>query len=186
MTATRLPDCKPPRRDESITSSSSHPELLIGEIAMRPRVHVPLTPADRAVVSVWSRRMLAVYTALVVAGLIAHFLINQAGESVALEERSQQRALSPACMHWHEAAGDAVSRLARSTKDVDLRQLNDAIFRMRRARRNCAEGWFMLACQDYYAVARSLPGNANTRELVYACRPSAEWTNAGNSATSQP
>ena len=185
MTTTRLPDCKPPRREDGITSASAHPELLIGEIAMRPRVHVPLAPADRAVVSAWSKRMLAA-CALVVAALIAHSMMNQASESAALDGRSQRRALNPACMQWHEAAGDAVSRLARSTRDSDLRQLNDAVFRMRRARRNCAEGWLMLACQDYYAVARNLPGNANVQELAYACRPSAEWTNAGNSATRQP
>jgi hypothetical protein len=41
-----------------------------------------------------------------------------------------------------------------------LRQLADAIFRLRRARRNCAEGWVGIACRDYQAILRLAPGSA--------------------------
>ena len=53
----RLLGCQPPRRDGDITSASFHPELLVGDLVMRPRIHVGLAPADQAVVSEWSRRL---------------------------------------------------------------------------------------------------------------------------------
>ena len=58
-----------------------------------------------------------------------------------------------------------VSRLAQSTSDSDLRRINDSIFRMRRARRNCEAGWFELACQDYLAVAATGENQAISRQL---------------------
>ncbi len=42
----RLPDCRPQRPDDGLTSASSHPELTPGEFAMRPRIHVVLTPEE--------------------------------------------------------------------------------------------------------------------------------------------
>lgn len=173
MPDTHLPDCRPPRRDDSLTSAASHPELLIGEIAMRPRIHVPLTPADRDTVSAWSRRMLTA-CALIAAPFIAHSVIYQYNDTSIQGARAEQRALATACVQWREAAGDAVSSLARSMSDADLRQLNDAVFRLRRARRNCEEGWVNLACQDYYAVARHMPGNTTAHESLFACRASAQ------------
>ena len=71
-------------------------------------------------------------------------------------------------MQWHLAAGDVVSRLVQSTRDADLVQVNDSVFRMRRARRNCEAGWVMLACQDYHAVAAMTPGYA-MRSQMFPC-----------------
>lgn len=176
---------KPPRRDDGVTSASAHPELIIGEFAMRPRVHVPLARADRDAVSTWSKRMLTA-CALVAAAFLVHASIYQRSETISPDARLEQQTLAESCTQWHAAAGDAVSRLAYSTKDADLRQLNDAVFRMRRARRNCEEGWFRLACQDYYAVARNMPGYLTTQEAMLACRPSAGWTNDSNLTDRQP
>jgi hypothetical protein len=68
-------------------------------------------------------------------------------------------------MHWHLAAGAAVSRLVRSTRDADLQQAADAVVRMRRARQNCDTGEVTLACQDYQTVAANLPGYTLTNPL---------------------
>jgi hypothetical protein len=172
MTHARLPDCRPPCRDESITSASSHPELIGGDFAMRPQSHAPLAAARRAAIWPWSRRALAIGL-IVAAVLIGHSVLYQHSDAYVQSTKTEQAALAAPCMHWHQAAGEAVARLAQSTTDADLRQANDAIFRMRRGRRNCEEGWVGLACQDYYAVARRLPGYAHG-EPFFACQRSAE------------
>ena len=61
------------------------------------------------------------------------------------------------CAAWDDAASDAVTKLAQA-RDVDLRLVGDAIFRMRRARRNCHMGFIRFACVDYRAIIRGSPG----------------------------
>jgi hypothetical protein len=82
----------------------------------------------------------------------------------------EQQKLARACMQWHLAAGAVVSRLVQSTRDADLLQVNDSVFRMRRARRNCEAGWVTLACQDYHAVAAVTPGYAMTSQMFPCSR----------------
>jgi len=84
MRIERLPDCRPPRRDDSITLASSHPELLTGEIAIRPRITVPL--GDHEAISGGSRRILAV-CALVVAVIAGYSMINPGTTAVAPDMR---------------------------------------------------------------------------------------------------
>ena len=67
-------------------------------------------------------------------------------------------------------SGAAVSRLVKSTRDADLVQVNDAVFRIRRARRNCEAGWVALACQDYHAVAAGIPGQVMNRQMFPCAR----------------
>jgi len=177
----RLPDCRPPRRDDSITSASSHPELLIGEIVMRPRIQIPLTPRDGEVISTWSRRMLAA-CAIGAAVIVGYSMTKPAATTIATHESKGGQTLAGSCMQWHEAAGNAIARLAHSTKDADLRRLNDAVVRVRRARRNCEEGWLRLACQDYYAVASNV--SAQTHAAMPACLPAADG--ATGAPTRQP
>jgi hypothetical protein len=74
------------------------------------------------------------------------------------------------CQQWHLAAGAAVSRLVKSTRDADLLQVNDAVFRIRRARRNCEAGWVALACQDYHSVAAGIPGQGMNRQMFPCAR----------------
>ena len=182
MNDTHLPDCSPPRRDASTTRASAHPELMNGDFAMRPRIHVPLSAEDRAAISCWSRRMLAACT-LVIVGLAAHAGLMRHYESDAQVASAKEQTLSPTCLQWHQAASLVVARLVESTRDSDLRQVNDAVFRLRRARRNCEEGWFTLACQDYHAVARNIPGRVSMHdESLFACQRSA---NTGGTTTSR-
>ena len=179
MTDERLPDCRPPRRDERITSASSHPELLSGDFVTRPQSHASLAGAGRSAISPALRRLIAI-GAVAAAAVMAHAMFYQRSEANVERARSGQPKLAATCMQWHQAASAAVARLTESTIDADLRQASDAIFRMRRARRNCEEGWVALACQDYYAVARNLSGYANTQEEpFYACRRSAADVNGG-------
>ena len=53
----RLPDARPPRHADGITSASSHPELISGDFAIPPRRHVPLMAINRSVGSDWRRAM---------------------------------------------------------------------------------------------------------------------------------
>jgi hypothetical protein len=71
---------------------------------------------------------------------------------------------APACARWDDLARESIARLVQNGKrDADLRQAGDAIFRLRRARRNCHAGWTTLACQDYLVVARGISGTTASR-----------------------
>ena len=140
---------------------------------MRPQSHAPLVGADRTALSPASRWLIAV-AAVITAAVMAHSALYQHSDINSQSAKTEQPELAASCMQWHQAASEAVARLAQSVIDADLRQANDAIFRMRRARRNCEEGWVGLACQDYYAVARNLSGYAGTHdEPFFACRSDA-------------
>jgi hypothetical protein len=58
-------------------------------------VNVPLSPADRATVAMWSRRVLLVWT-VIVASLVAYALLAQREPATANIENSQQQAQSVA------------------------------------------------------------------------------------------
>ena len=62
---------------------------------MRPRMNVPLSPADRATVAMWSRRVLLVWT-VIVASLGAYAFLTQREPATANIENSQQQAQSVA------------------------------------------------------------------------------------------
>ena len=69
--------------------------------------------------------------------------------------RAAEVPLHPICAHWDGKAANALARLLHETSDVALRQAGDALFRLRRARRNCRAGWLALSCRDYHAIVRS-------------------------------
>jgi len=80
---------------------------------------------------------------------------------VLLHETTKRAAaipLHPICTHWDEMAADIVARLVHEPADASLRQAGDALFRLRRARRNCRAGWLALSCQDYHAIVRLRAG----------------------------
>ena len=60
---------------------------------MRPRLHVPLSPADRTTVAMWSRRVLAVW-AVIVASLVAYAFLAPREPATAHIENPQQHAKS--------------------------------------------------------------------------------------------
>jgi hypothetical protein len=60
---------------------------------MRPRMKVPLSPADRATVAMWSRRVLAVW-AVIVGSLVTYAFLAQREPASAKIEGPQQHAKS--------------------------------------------------------------------------------------------
>ena len=62
----------------------------------------------------------------------------------------QYAAAPAACAAWDDAASEALGAWAGT--GVIPAQVEDAKFRLRRARRNCMAGWVNLACGDYQAV----------------------------------
>lgn len=111
MPNTRLPDCKPRRRDDSITSALSHPELLIGEIIMRPRMRIPLSAAEREVLSIWRKRVLAVY-ALLAAALAGYLVLTPGTRTIAQGASKDEQARAETCVQRNEAAGNAARNVS--------------------------------------------------------------------------
>ena len=127
---------------------------------MRRSFNIVLTPAERAEHTKWSRRVLAIW-AVMVAIVIAFPLLQRAVSSDA-DVYAAENPRDPACDRWDEAARDSLAALVRAKSDSDLRQVGDAVFRMRRARRNCHMGWANLACLDYYAVIHGQASRVET------------------------
>jgi hypothetical protein len=55
---------------------------------MRPRMNVPLSPADRATIALWSRRVLAVW-AVIVASVAYAFLVQREPATAKIENPQQ-------------------------------------------------------------------------------------------------
>jgi hypothetical protein len=109
--------------------------------------------------------------AIAVSGLLSITLFEI--DAASHDGDAEKPMLARTCMQWHLAASEVVSQQVQSMRDVDLRYVSDAIFRMRRARRNCEIGWATLACQDYHSVAAGIPGHAVPNEMFPCARASA-------------
>jgi len=166
MTGTPLSDGRPPRRGEGVTSASSHPELLCGDLAIPPRPYASVTSMNRSVASAGSRPMSGVLAIVAIAAFLATMIFGSGATSN--DTAGERQRLARSCLQWHLAAGAVVSRLVQSTRDTDLLQVSDSVFRMRRALRNCEAGWFALACQDYHVVATGAPGIVMGNQ-VFSC-----------------
>lgn len=68
---------------------------------MRPRIYVPLSPADRAAVVLWSRRML-VACGCVIMLFVAYVLVAQRTELIAHDGKTQQQTQSASHVRWRE------------------------------------------------------------------------------------
>ncbi len=169
MNKTSVVDGWPPRRDERTTSATSHPELVSGDFAIPPQRYVSSTAMVRSVV--YDRRR-AIGGTLAIGAIAVLLSMTSIFKSSATVDGgdAERRKFARACMQWHLAAGAVVSRLVQSTRDADLVQVGDAVFRMRRARRNCDSGWVTLACQDYHSVVAGTPGYAMTNDLFPCSR----------------
>jgi hypothetical protein len=159
---------RPSRHADGTTSASSHPELVNGDLAIPPQSRVPIASTDQPGASGGSQRTFAMLAGFVVVALLSTMVFR--GGATSDTGVAAKQKLARACMQWHLAAGAVVSRLVQSTRDADLVQVNDSVFRMRRARRNCEAGWVTLACQDYHAVAAMTPGYAMTNQLFPCSR----------------
>jgi hypothetical protein len=60
---------------------------------MRPRFHVSLTPADRATIAVWTRRVLMVW-AFIVVSLVVYAFVAQPERGTAQHPKAQPQAQS--------------------------------------------------------------------------------------------
>jgi hypothetical protein len=60
---------------------------------MKPRIHVPLSPADRATVALWTRRVLIVW-GLIVVSLIALAFLSQPERGTAQSEKAPPQSAS--------------------------------------------------------------------------------------------
>jgi hypothetical protein len=81
------------------------------------------------------------------------FAASAVGSRLSLEFAAASEApLHRMCGDWEPGASEAVGVLVRDPSDATARQASDALFRLRRARRNCRAGWIGLACQDYQAI----------------------------------
>jgi hypothetical protein len=109
MPNTRLPDARPPRRDDSITSASPHPELLIGEIVSRPRMRVLLTAKDREVLSTWRRRVFAVY-ALLAAAITGYVALTPSMRTIAPGVSKDEQARAETCVQHDGSLSDPADR----------------------------------------------------------------------------
>jgi len=88
------------------------------------------------------------------------------------DSRATEAPLHPICAHWDGKAADALARLLHETSDGSLRQAGDALFRLRRARRNCRAGWLALSCRDYHAIVRSQDhGSSRAPSSKTLCSP---------------
>jgi hypothetical protein len=152
-----------------ITAAASHPELVSGDLAMPPQAPVSITPVNRSIVSDRTRWTMRVLAIVAVPVLLALFVFGEE-RTPGNNGEADRQAHARTCVQWHLAASAAVSRLVQSTREADLAKAGDALFRMRRARRNCDAGWVALACQDYHAVTAGVPGQVLTRQLFPCSR----------------
>ena len=121
-------------------------------------------PVSSLTSTVWLRPVLAV-GALALAIALALPLLR-GGEGDAHVALAKGPSPGPSCGLWDDQVTAAIAARVRASRgDDELRQLADAIFRLRRARRNCAEGWVGIACRDYQAIMSAAPGPSGVRPL---------------------
>ena len=123
-----------------------------------------LHPGSTLTSTVWSRPALAVGVLALAIGLALPLL--RGGEGGARGALAEAMSPGPSCGLWDDQVTAAIAERVRASRgDDELRQLADAIFRLRRARRNCAEGWVGIACRDYRAIMRAAPAPSGVRPL---------------------
>ena len=93
-----------------------------------------------------------------IAAITLAFPLFQQTLSTGADVEASERPHPGVCADWDEAASEAIVDLVKAWRDTDLRLVGDAVYRMRRARRNCHMGWMRLACLDYQAVIQGSPG----------------------------
>jgi hypothetical protein len=112
-------------------------------------ISIRLSESEQAIVTRWSLGMTGLFAAgallLVGAGLFASHLSAESA-------LPRAGAIHHACATWDATARETIAALVRQPGDAALRQVGDVVFRLRRARRNCAQGWLKIACQDYLAI----------------------------------
>jgi hypothetical protein len=72
--------------------------------------------------------------------------------AIGTRAQAPQVAFSPQCAAWDAAASTTLAALIADRRDVAEARLGDALFRLRRARRNCRHDFVGLARLDYDAL----------------------------------
>ncbi|HZO47267.1 MAG TPA: hypothetical protein VFB68_15335 [Xanthobacteraceae bacterium] len=142
---------------------SKHEADPAGETSLQ---YVSMTSLNRAIAANRPRRMLGTMVMAGIAALVSVIALTHTPDPGAIERQQSARA----CLQWHAGAGTVVSRLVQSTRDTDLQQVSGSVDRMRRARQNCEAGLLAQACQDYHAVAASVPGHVLAGEWFPCAR----------------
>jgi hypothetical protein len=65
--------------------------------------------------------------------------------------------LDSICASWDREASVGIALLVPDATALAESHLDDALFRLRRARKNCRAGWFDIARQDYEHLRASYP-----------------------------
>lgn len=107
----------------------------------------------RALASARSRRALGASSAIAAAVLLLPVFQSDLGDGATA--RAQEKPRDQLCAQWDDLASEAIVHLVRGKDDLLVRQVGDAVFRMRRARRICQLGWAQLACRDYRAIVQT-------------------------------
>jgi hypothetical protein len=140
--------------------------------------HVSMTSLNRAIAANRPRRTLGALVMAGIAALVSVIALTHTPDAGAIERQQSARA----CLRWHTGAGTVVSRLVQSTRDADLQQVSDSVDRIRRARQNCEAGRLAQACQDYHAVALSVPGDVLASEWF----PCPRYAQSGSTESPTP
>jgi hypothetical protein len=69
--------------------------------------------------------------------------------------RGTATSLDPACVDWDQTASAKVAELVGDPSAVAQALLGDAVFKLKRARSHCRNGWVTLARLDYSALQGS-------------------------------
>jgi hypothetical protein len=106
-----------------------------------------------------SARARRAFSSLALFGILVLPIFSDNDEAGASEPLFEKWSLRPVCALWDRQAGEViVRRVTESHGAADLRQLGDSLFRMQRARRSCDLDLIQVACQDYSAIMRNVPG----------------------------
>jgi len=123
-----------------------------------------LHPGSTLTSTVWSRPAFAV--GVLALAIAVGLPLLRGGDGGARSVLTEAKSPGPSCGLWDDQVTAAIAARVRASRgDDELRQLADAIFRLRRARRNCAEGWVGIACRDYQAIMSAAPGPSGVRPL---------------------
>ena len=88
--------------------------------------------------------------------LLAVFGIGQIGYW-AVVAGGIEKPLDSVCASWDREASVGVALLVPNPTALGESHLDDALFRLRRARKNCRAGWLDIARQDYQSLRDDYP-----------------------------
>jgi len=102
---------------------------------------VPLHTHERSPLQFITEKRLLIAALIVLAVLAYASMARHAAPTV-----------DPECATWDRAASARVAQLVGDSSEPAQALLGDALFRLKRARSHCRNGWTMLARQDYGAL----------------------------------